>query len=178
MLVCFLLASFASFPAHAASNTDAILDSLRSGVMVNGKNVAIPANYVNQAENYFASHKISDAQANYILAEVNAAKAAIRQTGVTDLKKMDRATKRKILAAAQAAANEIDLKLTVGSDKSVKIVDSDGSVAFSDENVIKTTGPSVDWRSWLMLWGGGFLAVLGACCFLIRKNRLQENRRA
>ena len=174
-LVCFLLLPFASFPASAASNTDAILSSLRSGVMVNGKEVAIPESYINQTENYFIAHQISDAQAEYILAEIAGAKAALQQAGVTDLKKMDSATKQRILAAAQASANEIDLKLTVDSDKNIKMTDSNGSIAFSNDNVIKTTGPSVDWQTRFLLFAGIFALLLAVPFFLIHKYKLTEN---
>lgn len=143
-LLLFVLVPF-KFSANASSNADAILSALRSGVEVNGITVTLPAGYINQAENYFASHSITDAQASYILGEIGGAKEAIRAAGVTDLKKMDKNTKMQILSAAQAAADKISLKLTVGADKTVKIADSNGKVAFSDSNPIKTTGLQVDY---------------------------------
>lgn len=168
-LVLFLFAACFVQPVHAASNTGAILSAMRSGITVKGQTVRIPTSYINQAENYFASHKITDAQARYILAEINGAKAAIQDAGVTDLKKMDKATKNKVLAAAQAAANNVDLKLTIGSDKNVQIADSDGSVAFTSGNIIKTTGMSWDWPLWIADWAGIFLGLIGGCFLLIRK---------
>lgn len=176
LAVLTLLAVSVAFPAGAASNTDAILASLRQGVAVNGKTVEFPANYINQAENYFASHQLSDAQVEYILAEVNGAKAAIRDSGATDLKKLDRATKQKILSAAQAAADEVDLKMTVGSDKKVKIADAGGTVIFTDENPIKTTGAALNWGV-LFAAGASFLAVLGICFGLIARYGLVESKR-
>jgi hypothetical protein len=174
-LISFLLLlTFVFFPAHAASNTDSILAALRSGITVNGQNVVLPATYANQAENYFASHKISDAQASYILAEINAAKEAIQEAGVTNLKNLDKSTKQKILSAAQAAANKIDLKLTVGSDKNVKIADSNGTIAFSDDNIIKTTGVSFDWKKSIPLFIS-FFAIIGFCAFAVLKFHLLRN---
>lgn len=161
-------------PVHAASNTDAIVSALRSGITVKGQTVKIPASYINQAENFFASHKITDRQARYILAEVNGAKAAIQKAGVTDLKKMDQATKNRVLASAQAAANDIDLKLTIGPNKNVQIADSEGAVAFTSDNVIKTTGPAWSLPLWAVGWAGGFLWIMTVCLFLIRKFRLME----
>lgn len=179
-LACFavltLLLISAAVPAGAASNTDAILASLRQGVAVNGKTVEFPASYINQAENYFASHQLSDAQVQYILAEINGAKAAIRDSGATDLKKLDRDTKQKILSAAQAAADEVDLKMTVGSDKKVKIADSGGTVVFTDENPIKTTGAALNWGA-VFAAGASFLALLGVCFGLIGRYGLLEMKR-
>ena len=146
-LACFafaLLLLFAMIPARAASNSDAIISALKSGVVVNGHQVNIPASYINQAENYLAAHKLTDEQVTYIVGQINAAKASIRKAGVTDLHKIDPATKQEILSDATAAANKAALKLTVGSDKKVKIADSKGAVAFSDENPIKTTGADIN----------------------------------
>ena len=156
-------------PVHAASNADAILNALQEGITVKGQTVEIPASYVNQAENYFASHKISDAQARYILAEINGAKAAIQGAGVTNLKKMDKETKRKVLASAQAAANNLDLKMTVGSDKNVQIADSSGAVTFTSDDVIKTTGLNWNWRLWAAGWAGALTGAIGVCFLLARK---------
>ncbi len=145
-LFCFILAVFllfAAVPARAASNSDAIISALKSGVVVNGHVVNIPASYINQAENYLAAHKLTDEQVEYIVGQINAAKAAIRDAGVTDLHKINPTTKQEVLSAVQAAANEANLKLTVGSDKKVKIADSNGAIAFTDESPIKTTGANV-----------------------------------
>ncbi len=175
-LFSFLLLFSISVPAAAASNSDAILSALRSGVNVNGQTVAIPVNYVNQAENYFASHQITDAQANYILARVNAAKASIQAAGVTDLSKIDANTKRKIISDAQSAANNIDLKLTVGADKNVKIADSNGTVVFAGGNTIKTTGLQINWAACLLPVGLFLIGVAGICSFLIHRFKLLEIR--
>lgn len=163
-------------PVRAAANTDAILDSLREGITVNGETVPIPASYVNQAENYFASHHITDDQAEYILEQVEAAKEAVRESGVTDLKKLDKSTKNRIMAAAQAAADEANLKLSVGSNKNVKIVDSGGNVTFTGENVIKTTGFAVPWKRGAELCTALISADLLLCSFLIFKYRLMEKK--
>jgi len=176
LLFCFLLFSSVALPAAAASNSDAVLASLRSGVVVNGKTVEIPANYINQAENYFVSHQITDAQASYILAEVNAAKAAIQAAGITSLSHMDANTKRKIIVAAQSAANKVDLKLSVGADKDVKITDSNGAIAFSGGNTIKTTGLQLNWAVCLLSVGSFFTAVFSLVGFLICKYKLLENK--
>lgn len=170
LLLCF------SVPVNAAANTDAILDSLRAGITVNGQTVPIPASYVNQAENYFASHHITDDQAQYILEQVEAAKAAVRESGVTNLKKLDKSTKNRILAAAQAAADEANLKLSVGSNKNVKIVDSSGNVTFTGENVIKTTGAAVLWQPGAAFCAALISAGVFLCSFLIFKYRLLEKK--
>lgn len=173
IIAAFLICAFCIVqPAHAAANTDAILSALRSGITVNGQSVKIPANYINQAENFFVSHKITDDQARYILAEINGAKAAIQQAGVTNLKKMDKATKNKVLSAAQAAANNVDLNLTIGSDKKVQIADSNGTVAFTSGNIIKTTGINWNWPLWAAVWSGMFIGIIGICFFLIHKLNL------
>ena len=174
ILAIFLSTSLFALPAHASSNTDAIISSLQAGVEVNGTVVSIPASYINQAENYFAAHKITDAQSTYILAQISGAKEAIREAGITDLKHMNEQTKQKIFAAAQASANEIALKMSIGSDKNIKITDNSGSIAFSDENVIKTTGPSVNWHLWEWVWGVAFASVIGFCLFVVRKYKLLE----
>lgn len=166
---------FVIFPVYASSNSNAVLSALRSGVNVDGKNIVMPASYINQAENYFASHQITDAQTRYILAEINGAKAAIKEAGVTNLKNMDKATKQKVLAAAQSAANDIDLKMSIGSDKHVQIVDPKGSAVFNDNNVIKTTGPSINYSDWAFAWSAVFLLAIGGCFFFIKKYNLMEH---
>ncbi|HEX2986198.1 MAG TPA: hypothetical protein VHO71_05215 [Caproiciproducens sp.] len=170
-LFSFLLIFALAVPAFASSNTDAILSALRSGVEVNGKTVAIPASYVNQAENYFASHQVTDTQANYILSEISAAKATIQSAGVTNLSKLDPAVKRQIISNAQAAAGSLNLKLSIGPDKSVKIADQNGSVVFTGGNPIKTTGLGIDFSGFI--WVSAFvLAAAAACLFIVIKKRL------
>lgn len=173
--LALVLTVFMTVPSFAASNTDLILDSLRSGVNVNGKIVTIPANYINQAENFLDSHQITNAQTQYILAQISGAKEAIKEAGITNLSNLDPATKEKILAAAANAANAINLKLTVGSDKKVKISDTNGAIAFSDDNVIKTTGLSIDWSSILIYCIAPFLCITGTSFLCIHKYKLLEN---
>jgi hypothetical protein len=143
---------------------------------VNGKTIEIPANYVNQAENYFASHQITDAQASYILAQINAAKGAIQAAGVTNLSHIDATTKKMIISAAQSAANEVDLKLSVGADKNVKITDSNGAITFSGGNTIKTTGIQINWAGWFFSIGLFFTSMVCVLGFLIFKYKLLENK--
>lgn len=148
-LICCILILFTvfalTFSAGAVSNgSDAIIAALRSGVMVNGTLVTLPDSYINQAENYLAAHQLDDTQVQFILSEINAAKEAIKEAGVTDLRQMDPSTKKKVLAAAQQATKEASLKLTVGTDKKVKVVNETGGLVFSDENPIKTTGAALN----------------------------------
>ena len=173
--ISLLLLFTVAVPAFAATNTDAILDSLHSGVVVNGKTVEIPVNYINQAENYFASHKITDAQANYILAQINAAKKSIQAAGITDLSKMNASTKQQIITDAQSAANNIALKLTIGADKKVKIADSNGIVVFSGGDPIKTTGLQIDFIAYFMPTAFLLIGIAVVCGSLIYKNKLLES---
>ena len=164
-----------SVPAFAASNSDAILDALRSGIVVDGKTVEIPANYINQAENYFSSHQVTDAQANYLLAQINSAKKAIQASGVTNLSKLDAGTKQKILSEVQSAANSVDLKLTIGSNKTVQIADPNGSIVFAGGNPIKTTGLQINWTSGIFSILLLMTGVASVCGYLIYKNKLLEH---
>lgn len=121
----------------------AIIAELKSGVVVDGKTISIPSEYINQAETYLQSREtpVTEAEQKEIMAQISVAKAAVKESGATSIKDLPASVKNTIVSAATKAAATIGLKLEYSSsNSSIKIIDSTGKVVFEASNVVKATG--------------------------------------
>lgn len=147
-LICALTASIllivCALPVFAAGINQyekAVLDELKAGATVGGVHYNIPAQYINQAENWLnSSYDMTEAQSNEVLALIKEAKETALADGAKDFAQMSAATRQKILDLAQKAAAVVGLKLTVIDGKTVVITDQSGTVVFKADAIIKTTG--------------------------------------
>ena len=87
-------------------------------------------------ERYLAENKVTDAQADKILAKADEAIAVMEKAGVTSYSKLTDSQKSEIKSIATEAAKEVDLKL-VFKTKSVAIYNADGKLV---ETVSNTNG--------------------------------------
>ena len=132
------------FAAGINADEKAILDSIKAGVSVNNVTYSVPAEYVNQAENYLATVDVTADQAKEIMSCIDEVKAVVKADGATSLSAIKTATKNKVMEVAKKAAAVLDLKLTFSSDKTVTITNSAGEVVFKGDNVVKATGAEAD----------------------------------
>ena len=87
-------------------------------------------------ERYLAENKVTDAQADKILAKADEAIAVMEKAGVTSYSKLTDSQKSEIKSIATEAAKEVDLKL-VFKTRSVEIYNADGKLV---ETISNTNG--------------------------------------
>lgn len=186
MLMAIILVVPCALSANAAEpaiNTaeQSVLDALSSTVTVNGRSYAIPAQYVNQAKNYFTTIEMTEAQASAIIAQINIAKAEV-QTNATpstlQLKDLPSAAKQRIITAGQAAAATVNLTLVYNAARDEVIITKNPTTAgetptvlFTDSPVIKTTGADVNTVA-VSITVFAVVCALVACAVISKKARL------
>ena len=78
ILVALVLVAATAVTAFAAginSSEQAVLDELKTSVAMKGGEMVIPTEYVNQAENYFNTIDMTEAQSNDIIAIIKEGKS-------------------------------------------------------------------------------------------------------
>ena len=145
VVVLMLALSMVSAFALVSPEEQKIVDALKAGVTVNGQTVTLPADYINQAENYLINNDVDITAENAaaIIAKIDNAKAVIVEKGITNLdKNIPSDVKDQLVAIAEEAAKVENLKVTVSGDKSqITIVDNNGNQVFRwEEN--KTLPPT------------------------------------
>lgn len=171
-----LLAVTVSITAFAASginaNEQAILDKLKAPITVGDKNLTLPAEYYNQAENYLKQDgvDVSDEQKATIITQIDEAVVIVKESGVTDLNNLPAEAKNKLMAKAEKAAAALDLTLTFdSSNKTLTVKDSNGTVVAKIEKVIKTTGADTTVAVVTVVT---LVSLLAGCAVVARKSRL------
>lgn len=172
-------AAFTVTTTQAAGGIDAneqkVLDTLKAGVVVNGKTVNLDASYITSAENYFMTDgvEMSDAQATNVMTQIEAAKKVIVDNKITDLATMPKNFQDQIIGYADAAAKEMGLTLVADySSKTITIKDKDGKVLMTAAKVIKNTGD--DFTSTLALSGAIAILLAGAGIVAAKKGLLAK----
>lgn len=152
-----------------------ILAALREELKINGKTVAIPAEYVNQAENFFLSYETTEEQGKVILAKIKEGRDLILaqknvdgliKKGVLNLKDMPDNVKKQLLDMGTAACSEVGLKLVWDNTRIVITKADDSSVVyFSSEPIIKVTG-EIDYAA-VATWSAVAVAVIALVGFAV-----------
>ena len=163
-----------------------IMAELKSGVtLANGEKAYLSEARLNEAENYLLSDGVdlTDAQANSVIGQINAAKTYIANSGVTSLSQLDASQKSELASIAQKASDDANLGVTVsvsatGVTVSVPKKDTTGTNPTpstgpsTDNNPIKTTG--FDVPSVAAVAGVGILMVSAAGVYLARTSKKES----
>lgn len=195
ILVALLLVATTAFTAFAAGiNADEqkVLDAVSGTLDVNGTEIAWPASYVNQAENYFNTIDLTSDQADAIISEIDSAKAFLKAHDFTDFSKASEADRKdlfKFMKNSMAvvggkatydrttgevtltdANGEVLMKVVptfVIKGQEDKSVDKDGNK--TDGGVIKTTGTGVDTTMIVVLSVAAAVVIAGGVFFVVKK---------
>ncbi len=170
MLVLAVLPFCVSARTLTAEEKD-LFESLKEQIAVNDGTFVLPADVIAQAENYIASLStaLTPAQIAEIKAEVEAAKAVVKQTGTGVASKWSKQVKDAILEHVDAAAEAINCSATVNAKGGIDVKDATGAVIVTNDELIKTTGFGVETA---VIAGVAVLSVLLACAFVSKKVKL------
>lgn len=134
--------AMASVPAFAAginSAEQAVLDKLSEvNTSYNGGFVTNANEMLNQAENYFNTIDMTDAESKEIIADINDAVDYLKSQGASTVKDLNTAQKQELFTYGQKAANVVGV--TVSYDKATKTV----SATDKNGNAIVSTKVTTD----------------------------------
>ena len=129
-------ASMSAFAAGINSAEQKILDELRTSVDMEGNDKYLPVSYINQAENYFNTIEISDADADTIISKIESTKTFLTGTGAVNYDALTDAQIDEFIVKCNDIVGVINLKLFYDkATRTVTIVDADGKTVFSATNV-------------------------------------------
>jgi hypothetical protein len=174
MVMCILLIAAAFHTVSAAgldANKQKVVDALKSSITVNGKEVTLPADLLNQAENYLKRDDvtITSAQADSIVDYVESALDLVKNSGATTISGLSASEKTELLSIINDAAAVADLTVVTDFSKNTISVLADGKVVATDEPALKVTGMA--FNAFAVLLGFGVLALTG-CFVAARKAKL------
>ena len=168
-----------------------IMDELNTTVSLNGTATKLPAQYVNQAENYFLQDDvdITDAQADQSIAAIKDCKKFLEDAKVSTYGQLSDDQMKELVALANKASGVVEVRLTF--DRPSKVVtayDKNGNVigkgstggnggnsgtTGGNGGVIKTTGAEVPGVAYVA--GLGILLVTATGVYLVKTSKKEEN---
>lgn len=183
------ISSATVFASGINSNEQAVLDELKTGVMMQGAEMYWPGAYVNQAENYFNTIDMTAAQAELIAGAIGEGRKALESTGAANLADCTAQQKKELMltlskvmepvngtASYDKTTGEVSLKAEDGSvifkavptlvSKDGKALDVNGKA--TDGGVIKITGASADSSAFIFA-GAAVVIAAGVVIFAVRK---------
>ena len=146
MLVAFILVAATAFTAFAAGINDseqAVLNELKTSVKMNGSEMVIPSEFVNQAENYFNTIDMTADESSQIVAVLKKGESFLENSGASNIADLTFAQKQTLTKA--------------------------GSV--QDNSVIKTTGAEADFSGIIAVSAVAFVMVAGGAFYLAKSKK-------
>lgn len=183
------IVAMASVPAFAAginSAEQAVLDKLSSvNASYNEGFVTNATEMLNQAENYFNTIDMTDAESKEIIADIEAGENYLKSQGASSVKELNAAQKQELFGYGQKAANVVGV--TVSYDKATRTVsatdksgnaivstkittDSKGNTVTSS-TAIATTGANVNTLAIAVAAGSAVAIAAGATVVLTAKKK-------
>ena len=184
MLVAFILVAATAFTAFAAGINDseqAVLNELKTSVKMNGSEMVIPSEFVNQAENYFNTIDMTADESSQIVAVLKKGESFLENSGASNIADLTFAQKQTLLSYGKEVVGVLDM--TMSSSKKLTIYGKDGKVAFSavptltkagsvqDNSVIKTTGAEADFSGIIAVSAVAFVMVAGGAFYLAKSKK-------
>ena len=188
MLVAFILVAATAFTAFAAGINDseqAVLNELKTSVKMNGSEMVIPSEFVNQAENYFNTIDMTADESSQIVAVLKKGESFLENSGASNIADLTFAQKQTLLSYGKEVVGVLDMTMSYDtSSKKLTIYGKDGKVAFSaavptltkagsvqDNSVIKTTGAEADFSGVIAVSAVAFVMVAGGAFYLAKSKK-------
>lgn len=187
MIIAVILVAVSAVSVFAAginSNEQAVLDELKTSVTMKGGEMIIPAEYVNQAENYFNTIEMTAEQSADIIAIIKDGKSFLEKSGASNIADLSFAQKQTLLSYGEKAVAVLGMTMSYDkTSKSLTIYAPDGSVAFTavpkltasgqitNGDVIKTTGANANFIGFVVLGAVAVLFVAGGALYLVKTKK-------
>ena len=182
MLVAFILVAATAFTAFAAGINDseqAVLNELKTSVKMNGSEMVIPSEFVNQAENYFNTIDMTADESSQIVAILKKGESFLENSGASNIADLTFAQKQTLLSYGKKVVGVLGMTMSYDtSTKKLTIYGKDGKVAFSATptltkagSVIKTTGAEADFSGIIAVSAVAFVMVAGGAFYLAKSKK-------
>ena len=187
MIIAVILVAVSAVSVFAAginSSEQAVLDELKTSVTMKGGEMTIPAEYVNQAENYFNTIEMTAEQSADIIAIIKDGKSFLEKSGASNIADLSFAQKQTLLSYGEKAVAVLGMTMSYDkTSKSLTISAPDGSVAFTavpkltasgqitNGDVIKTTGANANFIGFVVLGAVAVLFVAGGALYLVKTKK-------
>lgn len=187
MLVALILVAATAFTAFAAginNNEQAVLNELKTSVKMNGSEMVIPSEFVNQAENYFNTIDMTADESSQIIAILKEGEKFLENSGASNIADLTFAQKQTLLAYGKEVVGVLGMTMSYDTaSKTLTIYDTNGKVAFSavpaltktgkivDNGTIKTTGAQADFGGIMAVSAVALVMVAGGAFYLAKTKK-------
>lgn len=198
IFVALLLVAATAVTAFAAginSSEQAVLDELNGTVTMQGNEMRISQEFVNQAENYFNTIEMTEQESKDIIAIIDEGNSFLVNSGASDFKSLSYDQKQVLLGYGQKAVGVIGMTMSYDSTtRTITVTDPNGNVAFSvseanylvpangsssgssgnssnSGSVIKTTGSDVNYFGFIALGAAAVVLVAGGAMFVVKTKK-------
>ena len=198
IFVALLLVAATAVTAFAAginSSEQAVLDKLNGTVTMQGNEMRISQEFVNQAENYFNTIEMTEQESKDIIAIIDEGNSFLVNSGASDFKSLSYDQKQVLLGYGQKAVGVIGMTMSYDSTtRTITVTDPNGNVAFSvseanylvpangsssgssgnssnSGSVIKTTGSDVNYFGFIALGTAAVVLVAGGAMFVVKTKK-------
>ncbi len=192
IFVALLLVAVTAVTAFAAginSNEQSVLDELNTTVTMKNGEMAIPSEFVNQAESYFNTIDMTAEESADIIAIIKEGKSFLENSGAANIADLTFAQKQELLAYGRKVVGVIGM--TMEYDKTtgyLYIYDTEGNVVFeakptlnavaggsasegtntNNSGVIKTTGVEPNFAGFAVVAGVAVLLVAAGSVYFVK----------
>ncbi len=188
VLVAVVLVAFSAITVFAAginSSEQAVLDELNSSVTMANGSMVIPAEYVNQAENYFNTIDMTEDESSQIISIIKEGETFLANSGASNISDLSYAQKQELLAYGQKVVGVLGMTMTYDTaSRNLIIYAPDGSIAFKAtptltpagqivENPIKTTGADFNTMGLIVL-GAVVVVLMGTGVAFVVKTKKER----
>lgn len=180
------MASVSSFAAGINSAEQSVLDKLSAvNSSYNGGFITNANEMLNQAENYFNTIDLTDAESQEIISYIDDGEAYIKSVGAKTVNDLTAAQKQELFGYGQKAAGVIGVTVSYNkADKTVSAKDKNGNAIVSTKvdtdskgnvttssNAIATTGANVNTVAAFAVAGSAIAVAAGATVVLAVKKK-------
>lgn len=116
----------ASTTMSKAATEDELIARLSKTYNVAGKTVKVPNEYIKEAKRYVATYEITSEGADKVIAKIDEAVSIMNEAGQTDVNKLNKEQKNKLLSVAQDAAKAVNAKINY-TNGTLTVIGEDGA---------------------------------------------------
>lgn len=172
LLLVMLIGVFAG-TVNAATESE-LLEYLSQEFKVGGETISISAEDKVKIERYLNENEVTAEQADSIIAKVDQVIAILEEAGETDLTKLSREDKDRIMAIANEAASVLGLTLSYDASTKTISVYKDGKLIESTSIASETSGELVQTGStgyvYVAILAVAIIAVVAVVTKKVRAN--------
>lgn len=164
--VMVILAAFLLFGIYAKAMTESELETkLTATYTINEATFKANASQVTLIQRYLAQNELSESDCDYIASKVDEAVAIIDESGVTKLNDLSSNYRKQLSNLASEISANTSVKLTLGSNGTLTVYNTDGTVFTKITTKIKNTG-NVE-----IIIIAGAISILGVLYFAIKARK-------